>query len=69
MLKPNQLNSIFISACYCTCTKIKIGEKSSRIDVIRQVFSPPKFFYRTVNKQPDILTYMSKKLKCQISLV
>ena len=52
MLKPNQLNSIFISARYCTCTEMKIGEKSWRTVVIcqiRQSFFPFKVYYRTVH--------------------
>ena len=50
MLKPNQQNSIFISASYCAL--IKIGKKSWRIVVIHQIrqrFFPSKVFYCTVN--------------------
>ena len=49
MLKPNQPNSIFISAQvsvrYCTCTEMKIGKRSWRIVVIRRIrqsFFPSK---------------------------
>ena len=56
MLKPNQPNSIFISARYCTCTKMKIGKKNWQIVVIRQIrqsFFSSKVFtirYIMVNK-------------------
>ena len=63
MLKPNQPNSIFISARYCTCTKMKIGEKSWRIVVIcqiRQSFFPSKVFYYTVHEICNIVGVVKK---------